>query len=48
MAAGVLQQKRIIEYAHGSVRILNRKKLETSSCECYSVIRQFTGELVLR
>ncbi len=48
LAAGVLQQKRIIEYAHGSVRILNRKKLETASCECYSVIRQFTGELVLR
>jgi CRP-like cAMP-binding protein len=48
LAAGVLQRKRIIEYAHGSVRILNRKKLETSACECYSIIRKFNGELALR
>lgn len=48
LAAGELQRKRIIEYVHGSVRILNRKKLETSACECYSIIRQFNGELALR
>ena len=48
LAAGVLQRKRIIEYEHGSVRILNRKRLETSACECYSIIRQFNGELALR
>jgi len=48
LAAGELQRKRIIEYAHGSVRILNRKKLETSACECYSVIKAFHGELALR
>jgi CRP-like cAMP-binding protein len=48
LAAGVLQRKKIIEYAHGSVKILNRKKLETSACECYSLIQQFNGELALR
>jgi len=48
LAAGVLQRKRIIEYLHGSVRILNRKKLESSACECYAIIRQFNGELALR
>jgi CRP-like cAMP-binding protein len=48
LAAGGLQRKRIIEYAHGSVRILNRKKLETSACECYSIIQAFNGELALR
>jgi CRP-like cAMP-binding protein len=48
LAAGALQRKRIIEYLHGSVRILNRKKLETSACECYGIIRQFNGELALR
>ena len=48
LAAGVLQRKRIIEYAHGSVRILNRKKLESSACECYAIIQQFNGELALR
>lgn len=48
LAAGVLQRKHIIEYGHGSVRILNRKKLETSACECYSIIQAFNGELALR
>jgi CRP-like cAMP-binding protein len=48
LAAGVLQRKRIIEYGHGSVRILNRKKLETSACECYSLIQEFNGELAMR
>ena len=48
LAAGVLQRKRIIVDGHGSVRILNRKKLETSACECYSLIQQFNGELALR
>ncbi len=48
LAAGVLQRKRIIEYAHGSVRILKRKKLETSACECYSIIQAFSGELAMR
>lgn len=45
LAAGALQRKRIIEYSHGSVKVLNRKKLESSACECYSVIQQFNGEM---
>lgn len=48
LAAAALQRKRIIEYTHGAVKILNRKKLETSACECYGVIQQFNGELALR
>lgn len=48
LAAGALQKKRIIEYTHGAVKILNRKKLESSSCECYGIIQQFNGELALR
>ena len=48
LAAGILQRKKIIEYAHGSVKILNRKKLETSACECYGIIQAFNGELALR
>lgn len=48
LAAAALQKKRIIEYNHGSVRILNRKRLETSACECYGIIQQFNGELALR
>ena len=45
LAAGVLQRKELIEYARGTVKILNRKKLEDSACECYEVIRQYDGEL---
>jgi CRP-like cAMP-binding protein len=48
LAAGALQRKRIIEYTHGAVRVLNRKKLESSACECYGIIQQFSGELALR
>ena len=48
LAAAGLQRRRIIEYTHGAVKILNRKKLESSACESYSVIQQFNGELALR
>jgi CRP-like cAMP-binding protein len=45
IAAGVLQKKELIEYTRGAVKIVNRKKLEDSACECYGVIRQYDGEL---
>jgi CRP-like cAMP-binding protein len=45
LAAGVLQKKGLIEYTRGAVKIVNRKKLEDSACECYGVIRQYDGEL---
>jgi hypothetical protein len=45
LAAGVLQRKDLIEYTRGAVKIVNRKKLERSACECYGVIRQYDGEL---
>jgi CRP-like cAMP-binding protein len=48
LAAGVLQRKGFIEYTRGAVKIVNRKKLEASACECYGVIRQYDGELGLR
>jgi CRP-like cAMP-binding protein len=47
LAAGTLQKKKIIEYTHGAVKVLNRKKLESTACECYSTIQQFTGEMLL-
>lgn len=46
LAAGALRKKKIIEYTHGAVRVLNRKKLESSACECYELIQQFYGEMV--
>jgi Mn-dependent DtxR family transcriptional regulator len=48
VAAGVLQKKGLIEYTRGAVKILNRKKLEDSACECYEVIRQYDGEFGLK
>ena len=47
-AAGVLQKKKIIEYTRGAVKIVNRRKLEDSACECYAVIRQYDGELGMK
>jgi CRP-like cAMP-binding protein len=45
LAAAVLQRKKLIKYPRGAVKIVNRKKLEASACECYAVIRQYDGEL---
>jgi CRP-like cAMP-binding protein len=35
VVAGSLQKTRLITYQRGTVTILNRKKLEAESCECY-------------
>jgi hypothetical protein len=48
LAAGVLQRKKIIQCTRGAVKIVNRKKLEDSACECYGVIQQYDGELGLK
>lgn len=45
LVAGAFQKRRIIEYTRGAVRIVSRKKLEKSACECYEVIQRFNGEL---
>ena len=48
LAAGVMQRKELIEYTRGAVKIVNRKKLEDSACECYRVIQQYDGEIGLK
>jgi CRP-like cAMP-binding protein len=48
LAAAVLQKKGIIEYVRGAVKVVNRRKLQESTCECYAVIQQFEDELGLR
>jgi hypothetical protein len=48
LAAGVLQEKKLIEYARGAVKIVNRKRLEDSACECYGITQQYNGELRLK
>src|SRR6202011_6410047 len=44
LAASVLQKQGIIEYARGAVKVVNRRKLQDSACECYDVIQQFEAE----
>jgi CRP-like cAMP-binding protein len=41
VAAGILQKREVIVYRRGSVKILSRKKLEASACECYAVVAQY-------
>ena len=41
LAAGNFQRREIIKYTRGTVRILNRKKLEKLACECFAIIEQF-------
>lgn len=39
-AAHGLQQRGQISYVRGHIRILDRKRLEISACECYAVVKQ--------
>jgi CRP-like cAMP-binding protein len=35
IAAGALQKNKVISYSRGEIRILDRRALESASCECY-------------
>lgn len=38
-AAGQLQKRKLIEYSHGNIRIVDQRGLEAASCSCYQVVR---------
>ena len=40
IAASTLAKAGLISYTRGSIRVLNRKRLEKASCECYEVIKR--------
>lgn len=48
LAAGALEDAGLIENLRGTVKVLNRKGLEQTACECYDVIQNFNGGLGLR
>ena len=43
LAAAVLQRAGFIQYARGTVKIIDRKGLEAAACECYAVIQKLDG-----
>jgi CRP-like cAMP-binding protein len=45
LAAGVLQRRGLIGYQRGCLHILDRQRLESAACECYSVIRSLSERL---
>jgi CRP-like cAMP-binding protein len=47
VAAAILQRAGLIEYARGTVMVVNRKGLEKAACECYQIIQQFNSDLGL-
>jgi CRP-like cAMP-binding protein len=40
VAAGILQKAGIIAYNRGNVKIVNRRRLEDASCECYGLMQR--------
>ncbi len=47
LAAGSLQERKLIRYARGNVTILDGPGLEAASCECYAAIRGHFARLGL-
>jgi CRP-like cAMP-binding protein len=45
-AAGKFQDEGVIRYRRGHVRILDRQKLESASCECYSIVKKEFNRLL--
>jgi len=45
-AAGSLQNAGCIRYRRGHIAVLDRKKLETRSCECYQVVKKELDRLM--
>jgi CRP-like cAMP-binding protein len=45
VAAGILQQAGLITFKRGSIRIVDRGRLEEAACECYWVIRRLYDQV---
>jgi CRP-like cAMP-binding protein len=47
VVAGTLQKAGLINYKHGRITILDRKRLESASCECYGTVKGYFDRLGL-
>ena len=47
-AAGRLQEAELISYGRGRIRLLDRKRLEAHSCECYRMVRNEYARLMAK
>lgn len=45
-AAGRLQRLGVINYSRGHIKVLDRRRLEQLSCECYAVVKKETDRLL--
>jgi CRP-like cAMP-binding protein len=45
-AAGRLQKEGVIRYSRGRITVLDRKRLEKLSCECYAVVKKESDRLL--
>ena len=48
IAASELERARVIRQGRASIAIVNRRKLEAQSCDCYDLFRRLNPELGLR
>ncbi len=48
VSAGNLQREGLIDYTRGRIRVVNRKGLESRSCECYTIVRSTYDALIGR
>ena len=46
-AAGILQNAGLINYSHGKIHILNRKGMESGSCDCYQIVKGMSSRLLV-
>lgn len=47
MAASALQDRHLISYSRGDLRIVDRDALERATCACYRIVREITERLVI-
>ena len=45
-AASRLERQGVISYRRGMIEVLDRRRLESLSCECYSVVKKETDRLL--